>query len=125
MPVKGFFLEMVKFEVYMIKKIFIFLVVLWSSAHVLAFDRNEITVLEVGLSKNTGRVFVKGSPAATETSCTDTAHYSMPLGEPESYLFYSAALTAMNQGKKMRVQYEDNKCVGNGPQVDVYWNLNK
>lgn len=88
------------------------------------FDRKEITVLEVGLSMNTGRIFVKGSPAATETECTDKAHYSIALGSPEAYLFYSAALTAMKEGKKMRIQYGETECVGSGPKIDVYWNLN-
>jgi len=85
--------------------------------------RKDITILEVGLSKNSNRVFVKGSPSATDTECTSKDHYSIALEGAEAYLFYSAALTAMNEGKKMRVQYEPTGCIGSGPIVDVFWNL--
>ena len=62
--------------------------------------RKDISVTEVGLSKNTNRVFVKSSNLASDSRCSDKEHYAMELGTPESYLFYSVALTAMNEGKK-------------------------
>lgn len=99
--------------------------IILSSLSLQAFssERKDITVLEVGLSKVSGRVFVKGTPSATTTDCTGKDHYSIALGDPEAYLFYSAALTAMKQGTKMRVQYEQQNCIGSGPVVDVFWNL--
>lgn len=69
------------------------------------FSRREIVINEVGLSINSQRVFVKSATLATDSECSDQAHYAMKLGSPESYLFYSAALSALNEGKKMRVQY--------------------
>lgn len=85
--------------------------------------RKDVQVIEVGLSLNTQRVFIKAIPAATNTSCVDLSHYAMELGTPESYLFYSAALSSINEGKKMRIQYEPGKCIGGAPIVDVFWNL--
>ncbi len=87
--------------------------------------RRDITITEVGLSQNSNRVFVKSSDRATDSNCSDKEHYAMELGSPESYLFYSAGLTAMNESKKMRVIYiTDGECMGDAPRVDVFWNLN-
>ncbi|WP_096086617.1 hypothetical protein [Agaribacterium haliotis] len=84
----------------------------------------ELTIKEVGFSKNTGRVFIKSSDLADESHCSSKDHYAMPLGEPESFLFYSAALTALNEGKKVRVLYESSgECLSNAPEVLVFWNL--
>ncbi|WP_054113239.1 hypothetical protein [Marinagarivorans algicola] len=98
-------------------------VILAASAQ--ADARKEITITEVGLSKNTNRVFVKATPLATDTECSDKEHYAMSLNGSEAYLFYSAALTAMNEGKKMRVQYETQRCLSGAPIVDVFWNLSQ
>ena len=89
------------------------------------FSRKEIAVKEVGLSLNSQRVFVKSTTLAADSECSDKAHYAMKLGSPESYLFYSAALSALNEGKKMRVQYLTgaNDCLSNASQVNVFWNL--
>lgn len=89
------------------------------------FVRKDLTVLEVGLSTVSGRVFVVATPLATNTECVNTSYYAMKAGSPESFLFYSAALTAMNEGKKLRVQYETMGCLGDAPKVDVFWNLNQ
>ncbi len=87
--------------------------------------RKDITIKEVGLSQNTNRVFVVSSDKATDSICSDQDYYAMELGSAESFLFYSAALNAMNEGKKMRVQYvTDGVCLSNAPRVDVFWNLN-
>ncbi|WP_370979956.1 hypothetical protein [Agaribacterium sp. ZY112] len=88
-----------------------------------AASRMVIDVVEVGLSKNTNRVFIKGDQTAEGTSCEDGKVYSMLLEGPEAYLFYSAALTAMNEGRKMRVQYEQDACINGAAKVDVFWNL--
>jgi len=90
-----------------------------------AFTRKDVTINEVGLSTNTNRVFIKATPIATNTDCSDTSIYAIELNSPEAYLFYSAALTAMNHGKKMRVQYEQDKCAATAPRIDVFWNLNQ
>ncbi len=90
-----------------------------------ASTRKDITITEVGLSKNTNRVFVKATPAATGTECSDKEHYAISLNGAEAYLFYSAALTAMNEGKKMRVLYESQGCLNGAPIVDVFWNLSQ
>lgn len=89
-----------------------------------ASARKNIVVTEVGLSKNTNRTFIKSSTLAANSECSDKEHYAMELGTPESYLFYSAALTAMKEGKKMRVQFELDQCLSHAPRVDVFWNLN-
>lgn len=86
--------------------------------------RRDIVVIEVGLSTNSNRVFVRSSSHASDSECSDKEHYAIELGNPESYLFYSAALTAMNEGKKMRVLYELDQCLDGAPKVDVFWNLN-
>ena len=87
--------------------------------------RIEISVLDVGLSQNTNRVFVRSNTLANESVCASKDYYAMSLGSPDSYLFYSAALTAMNEGKKMRIQYSsDGECLRSAPKVDVFWNLN-
>lgn len=83
----------------------------------------DILVAEVGLSKNTNRVFVKSSTLASNSECVDKELYAMELGSAESYLFYSAALTSMNEGKRMRVLYMLDQCVGNTSEVRVFWNL--
>ena len=88
-----------------------------------ANTRKDIVVKEVGLSKNSNRVFVKSSTLAIDSECSDKAHYAIELGSPESYVFYSAALSALNEGKKMRVLYELDECLGDAPRVDVFWNL--
>ena len=90
-----------------------------------AADRVEVTVSEVGLSMNTGRVFIVASPAATNTECGSKNHYAMKVGSPESYLLYSAALSAMNEGKKLRIQYSDTDCLNDAPRIEVFWNLNQ
>lgn len=87
------------------------------------YQRAEITIKEVALSQHSNRVFIVASPSATDTTCTSKDHYSMSIDKPEAFLFYSAALTAMNEGKKMRVQYSETECIGNGPVVNVFWNL--
>lgn len=101
----------------------LFLGLLVFSVSAQGMTRKDITILEVGLSKNTNRVFVKGTPSATDTECSDKVNYAVSLEGAEGYLFYSAALTAMNEGKKMRVQYEPIGCLSNAPKVDVFWNL--
>lgn len=58
----------------------------------------------MGLSLNSQRVFVKSTTLAVDSECSDKERYAMKLGSPESSLFYSAALSALNEGKKMRVQ---------------------
>ncbi|MGY5821780.1 hypothetical protein [Vibrio chemaguriensis] len=85
--------------------------------------RKDIDIIEVGLSKNTGRVFVKSSVQATDTNCSDKTLYAMKSGTPEAYVFYSAALSAMKDRKKMRIQYEPDQCLEQAPKIDVFWNL--
>lgn len=101
--------------------IFIFLVSVYSYAE---YARKEITVMEVGLSHNTNRVFVIGSPEADNSPCPTKGYYSISLDNPSAYLFYSVALSAMNEDRMLRVQYDTTGgCIGNGPGVEVFWSL--
>jgi hypothetical protein len=106
------------------KKLIPFLMILMAT-EALTSPRIEIAVKEVGLSKNSKRVFVVSEQQATETECSVKDHFSIAIPEAEAYLFYSTALTAMKDGKKMRIQYSATDCISNSPIVEVFWNLNQ
>jgi hypothetical protein len=81
-------------------------------------------VTEVGLSHNTNRVFVIGSPEADSSRCPTKDYYSISLDNPSAYFFYSVALAAMNEDRMLRGQYDTTgDCISNGPRVDVFWSL--
>jgi len=104
---------------------FVIVFILFFSANASAQTRQTISIKEVALSMNTKRVFVVSNETITGSSCSENAYLSIALPNPEAYLFYSAALSAMNENKKMRIQYSNSECVNNGSKVEVFWNLNQ
>jgi hypothetical protein len=84
--------------------------------------RKEVSILEVGLSMNTNRVFIVTDKASTNSECPG-ATYAMQLPAPEAYLFYSSALSSLKEDKKMRIQFSETECLDNAPKVEVFWNL--
>ena len=93
------------------------------SWHALAVERFETNVAEVGLSHNTNSVFVRTVSSIAHDDCGNQDYFRLSLDHPSSYMLYSAALTALNENKKMRFQYSVGECLSDSHKIEVFWNL--
>jgi hypothetical protein len=86
--------------------------VISGSAH--AYSEQYFTVTRVGASNNTNTVFIDVSEIANNTTCGRKDHFKLPLTDQLADKFFSAALTAQAQGRRLVIGYEADECIHGG-----------
>jgi hypothetical protein len=88
-------------DVFMNKKIAMLIAFISSSA--LANQAQEFTISEVGVSDNTGTVFINTKEAALNTECSNSKQFKVALVNRIADRFYSIALMALASNKKITI----------------------
>lgn len=93
-----------------------------SVAH--ASETEDFTVVQVGISTNSNTVIIWTQEDASDTTCNYENQFRISLPSTEAYMVYSAALSAMYEGKKVSITYSETECINNGSKLEVFRNLN-
>ncbi|WP_019606637.1 hypothetical protein [Teredinibacter turnerae] len=89
-----------------------------------AYFEQEFSIGAVGGSSNTNSVFIDVVETAQNTNCSNKNHFKLAYDSPHADRFYSTALAAQAQGKKMRLGYEPDDCLSNGVKPRVFKIIN-
>ena len=106
------------------KKYFFGLSLLFYSINAAAYFEQEFSISAVGGSSNTNSVFIDVTETAQHTNCANKKHFKLAFDSPHADRFYSTALAAQAQGKKMRLGYEPDDCLSNGVKPRVFKIIN-
>jgi hypothetical protein len=95
------------------------MLVAFISTSALANQYQEFSIFEVGVSDNTGTVFINTREAALNTECSNPKQFKVLLDNRIADRFYSTALMALASNKKITIYYESNTCIDSGTKVNV------
>ena len=84
-----------------------------------AGSSQTIGVVYVGVSDNTGSVFMNIDENLIDTNCAKKNQIKVNLDNRISQQFYSAALMALASGKKMTIYYDPDSCIDSATKADV------
>ena len=87
---------------------------------VIAYTEQDFTILAVGASNNTNSVFIDVAETALSTDCVNKVHFKLSVLDQNADRFYSMALAAQAQGKKMRLGYEPSDCLSDAVEPRVF-----
>ena len=82
-------------------------------------DQGDFTVRTIGASNNTNTIFVETSEDAN-TSCSNKKLFRLMDTDKNADRFFSLALAAQAQGKKITIDYTSGNCFDNGTIVNVF-----
>lgn len=89
-----------------------------------AYTEQDFTILAVGASNNTNSVFIDVEETALSTNCANKTHFKLSVLDQNADRFYSMALVAQTQGKKMRLGYEPGDCLSDAIEPRVFKTTN-
>ena len=89
------------------------------SANAFAYEQN-FTISAVGGSNNTNTVFIDVLETAKNTECINKKHFKLPLTDQHADRFFSMALAAQAQNKKMSLHYEPTDCINGAIKPRVF-----
>lgn len=79
-----------------------------------ASAEQSFTIIAVGASNNTNTVFIDVLESASNTTCENKVHFKLPDDDKNSDRFYSIALAAHAQSKKIVIGYYPDECIHGG-----------
>lgn len=85
-----------------------------------ADDIGSFTVDSVGASNNTNSVYVETTEMISGTTCSNKKVFRLPDTDKQADRFFSLALAAQAQGKKITIAYNVNECHQTGTLVKVF-----
>lgn len=89
-----------------------------------ASETEVFTIIEAGISMNTNTIIIWTQEDATGTNCSKKDSFRISLPATEAYMVYSAAISAMYEGKKAKLTYSEDDCISGSPILEVFRNLN-
>ncbi|WP_196161759.1 hypothetical protein [Reinekea sp. G2M2-21] len=90
------------------------------SASAIAYEEHEFTVNVVGASNNTNTVFIDVEETAANSNCDNKRHFKIDDSNKNADRFFSLALAAQAQSKKMVLGYNEDDCLHGGIEPRVF-----
>ena len=81
--------------------------------------QGNFTIESIGGSNNTSTVFIETLEEA-DTECSDNKLFRLPDTDKSADRFYSLALAAQAQGKKITIDYSYSGCLQGAVLIDVF-----
>lgn len=95
---------------------FIFFIANFASAG----ELGNFTILSVGASNNTDSVYIETVESIPGTTCGNTKVFRLPDSDKNADRFFSLALAAQAQNKKITIAYEIDQCIQGSTLAKVF-----
>lgn len=83
--------------------------------------QGDFTVASIGVSNNTNTIFMETlESASTATECSNKKLFRLPDTDKSADKFFSAALAAQAQGKKITIDYFESECYQDAILIKVF-----